>query len=181
MNAVENSPTSDQVLLQAARRTFEIEAAAVEALRARLDGTFARACRLCLQCNGRIVVSGMGKSGHVGRKLAATLASTGTPSHFVHPAEASHGDLGMILPQDVVLALSYSGETDELLFIYLSGARGINLDFIEGPNFAGYAGNALEAEVLVFEIAKGLGKQPRGGKQHQGKRRLENHQRFARQ
>jgi arabinose-5-phosphate isomerase len=75
------------------------------------------ACRLILACKGRVVVTGMGKSGHVARKIAATLASTGTPAFFVHPGEASHGDLGMILPQDVVLALSYSGETDELLFI----------------------------------------------------------------
>jgi arabinose-5-phosphate isomerase len=115
MNAVENSPTSDQVLLQAARRTFEIEAAAVQALRARLDETFARACRLCLQCSGRIVVSGMGKSGHVAHKIAATLASTGSPAFFLHPGEASHGDLGMLTRSDLLLALSNSGETAEVL------------------------------------------------------------------
>jgi arabinose-5-phosphate isomerase len=115
MNAVENSATSDQALLQAARRTFEIEAAAVEALRARLDGTFARACRLCLQCAGRIVVSGMGKSGHIAHKIAATLASTGSPAFFLHPGEASHGDLGMLTRGDLLLALSNSGETAEVL------------------------------------------------------------------
>src|SRR5450631_4806250 len=115
MNALEHSATSDQTLLQAARRTFAIEAAAVEALRARLDGVFARACRLCLQCTGRIVVSGMGKSGHIAHKIAATLASTGSPAFFLHPGEASHGDIGMITRDDAVLALSNSGETDEIL------------------------------------------------------------------
>ena len=115
MNAVEHSATSDQSLLQAARRTFEIEAAALQALRERLDGAFARACRLCLQCTGRIVVSGMGKSGHIAHKIAATLASTGSPAFFLHPGEASHGDLGMLTRADLVLALSNSGETAELL------------------------------------------------------------------
>jgi arabinose-5-phosphate isomerase len=93
------------------------EAAAVAALEHRLDESFARACDLLLGCKGRIVVSGMGKSGHVGNKIAATLASTGSPSFFVHPAEAIHGDLGMITAGDVVLALSNSGETAELLTI----------------------------------------------------------------
>jgi arabinose-5-phosphate isomerase len=115
MNAVETSATSDQSLLRAARRTFEIEAAALEALRARLDGTFAHACRLCLQCSGRIVVSGMGKSGHIAHKIAATLASTGSPAFFLHPGEASHGDLGMLTRADLLLALSNSGETAEVL------------------------------------------------------------------
>jgi arabinose-5-phosphate isomerase len=115
MNALEHSATSDQTLLQAARRTFAIEAAAVEALRARLDGVFARACRLCLQCTGRIVVSGMGKSGHIAHKIAATLASTGSPAFFLHPGEASHGDLGMLTRADLLLALSNSGETAEVL------------------------------------------------------------------
>jgi arabinose-5-phosphate isomerase len=115
MNALEHSATSDQSLLQAARRTFEIEAAALQALRERLDGAFARACRLCLQCTGRIVVSGMGKSGHIAHKIAATLASTGSPAFFLHPGEASHGDLGMLTRVDLLLALSTSGETAELL------------------------------------------------------------------
>src|SRR5690606_16312389 len=78
---------------------------------------FHRACQLLLDCRGRVVVSGMGKSGHVGNKIAATLASTGTPAFFVHPGEASHGDLGMITDSDVVIAISYSGESDELLTI----------------------------------------------------------------
>jgi arabinose-5-phosphate isomerase len=104
-------------ITRSARTVIATEAAAVQALESRIGADFVAACRLILACKGRVVVSGMGKSGHVARKIAATLASTGTPAFFVHPGEASHGDLGMILPQDVVLALSYSGETDELLFI----------------------------------------------------------------
>lgn len=99
------------------RRVLATEAAAVAALEHRLDENFARACALLLACDGRIVVTGMGKSGHVGSKIAATLASTGSPAFFVHPAEAIHGDLGMITARDVVLALSNSGETAELLTI----------------------------------------------------------------
>ncbi len=96
---------------------IEVEAAAVAALVARIDEYFAEACRHMLACEGRIVVIGMGKSGHIGGKIAATLASTGTPAFFVHPGEASHGDLGMITNKDVVLALSNSGETDEIITI----------------------------------------------------------------
>src|SRR5512134_2314747 len=99
------------------RRVLATEADAVAALEHRLDDSFARACTLLLGCEGRIVVTGMGKSGHVACKIAATLASTGSPAFFVHPAEAIHGDLGMITPKDVVLALSNSGETAELLTI----------------------------------------------------------------
>ncbi len=100
--------------LDAARRVLAIEAKAVEALAASLDGRFARAVDYCLNARGRVVISGMGKSGHVARKIAATMASTGTPAQFVHPGEASHGDLGMITGDDVVLCLSNSGETVEL-------------------------------------------------------------------
>ncbi|MGD8642690.1 MAG: KpsF/GutQ family sugar-phosphate isomerase [Chromatiales bacterium] len=96
---------------------IDTEAQAVRALAERIDGDFVRACDFMLGCRGRIVVTGMGKSGHVGDKLAATLASTGSPAFFMHPGEASHGDLGMITPQDVVLALSNSGETEELVTI----------------------------------------------------------------
>jgi len=110
-------PTDQSSLLATARRALRIEAGAVEALLARLDGRFADACRVCLECQGRVVVTGMGKSGHIARKVAATLASTGTPSFFLHPAEASHGDLGMITRGDAVLALSNSGETPELLLL----------------------------------------------------------------
>jgi arabinose-5-phosphate isomerase len=97
------------------RRVFEIERQGLAAVAARIDGDFSRACALLLACAGRVVCTGMGKSGHVARKIAATLASTGTPAFFVHPGEAGHGDLGMVTDADVVLALSYSGESDELL------------------------------------------------------------------
>ncbi|MBL8805776.1 MAG: KpsF/GutQ family sugar-phosphate isomerase [Rhodospirillales bacterium] len=100
--------------LAAARRAIGIERAGLAALEAALDAHFARALELFAKAKGRVIVSGMGKSGHVARKIAATLASTGTPAQFVHPAEASHGDLGMITPDDAVLALSNSGETAEL-------------------------------------------------------------------
>jgi arabinose-5-phosphate isomerase len=93
---------------------IETESKAVDALRERIDDAFVDACRLMLECKGRVVVLGVGKSGHVGSKIAATLASTGTPAFFVHPAEASHGDLGMITRHDVVVLLSHSGETDEI-------------------------------------------------------------------
>lgn len=95
----------------------ETELAAVAALRMRIDNTFAQACRYILDCKGRIIVIGMGKSGHIGNKIAATMASTGTPAFFVHPGEASHGDFGMITEQDVVLAISNSGETQEILLL----------------------------------------------------------------
>ncbi|MBW4051899.1 MAG: KpsF/GutQ family sugar-phosphate isomerase [Proteobacteria bacterium] len=115
--AVPASSVDHSRLLAAARRALAIEARAVEALLARIDGSFAAACQVCLQCQGRVVVTGMGKSGHVARKIAATLASTGTPAFFLHPAEASHGDLGMITRTDAVLALSNSGETPEVVFL----------------------------------------------------------------
>ncbi len=102
---------------QLGRDVIRIEAEALAALAERVDAKFAHACELVLACQGRVVVTGMGKSGHIGNKIAATLASTGTPSFFVHPGEASHGDLGMITPADVVLAISNSGETDEILLI----------------------------------------------------------------
>jgi len=104
-------------LLRLARAVIETEAEAVAGLAARIDGAFARACRHMLDCEGRVVVLGMGKSGHIGGKIAATLASTGTPAFFVHPGEASHGDLGMITAKDAVLAISNSGETEEILTI----------------------------------------------------------------
>lgn len=99
------------------RRVVTLERQALETLHQQIDASFARACELLLSCRGRVVVTGMGKSGHIGNKMAATLASTGTPAFFVHPGEASHGDLGMITPQDVVIALSNSGETGEVLTI----------------------------------------------------------------
>lgn len=106
---------TDASLAASGRQVVEIEAQALQDLAARLDGGFAAACRLVLASKGRVVATGMGKSGHIARKIAATLASTGTPAFFVHPGEAGHGDLGMITDADVVLALSYSGESDEVL------------------------------------------------------------------
>lgn len=111
------APLDAPQALSLARQTFEIEAAAVLALGARAGDEFVQAIALMLACTGRVVVMGMGKSGHIGRKIAATLASTGTPALFVHPAEASHGDLGMIQPADLVLAISNSGESEELVAI----------------------------------------------------------------
>lgn len=107
------SSTTD-TFTETARRVIEIEAAGLKALSDSLDGAFSEAVSLILKARGRVIVSGMGKSGHVGRKITATLASTGTPAQFVHPAEASHGDLGMVTPDDVALVLSNSGETPEL-------------------------------------------------------------------
>lgn len=103
--------------LELAAETLEIEARALLGLKTRVGEGFARAARAMLECRGRVIVMGMGKSGHVGRKIAATLASTGTPAHFVHPGEASHGDLGMVAAGDVVMAISNSGESPELAAI----------------------------------------------------------------
>lgn len=110
-------PLDPERILKRGRAVLDIEAEAIRALLPRLDSRFVAACELILNCKGRLVVSGMGKSGHVGNKIAATFASTGTPSFFVHPAEASHGDIGMITAHDVVLAISNSGETNELVTI----------------------------------------------------------------
>ena len=107
------SPSFEQL----GREVIRLEAETLQTLATRLDSQFTEACRLILACQGRVVVIGMGKSGHIGGKIAATLASTGTPSFFVHPGEASHGDLGMITPSDIVLAISNSGETAEILTI----------------------------------------------------------------
>lgn len=109
--------------LISAQRVLRIEAAAITALADQLDDAFHAACSLILACQGRLIVTGMGKSGHIARKIAATMASTGTPAFFVHPAEAAHGDLGMITRQDVVLALSNSGEVDEIITLLPSLSR----------------------------------------------------------
>jgi arabinose-5-phosphate isomerase len=106
-----------ETLIASAKRTLKIEGSAINALAETIDQSFAQACEVMMQASGRVIVTGMGKSGHIGTKIAATLASTGTPSFFVHPGEASHGDLGMITPADVVLALSNSGTTAEVLTI----------------------------------------------------------------
>jgi len=146
--------------LRSARRTLEIEARAVRALADRLDAGFIRAVELILACTGRVVVSGMGKSGHVARKIASTLASTGTPAFFVHAAEASHGDLGMITADDVVLLLSNSGETDELVSLIphlkRQGAKLIALTGNEHSSLAQAVDVHLDASVDTEACPLGL-------------------------
>ena len=112
-----NPDLSDENLVDLGRQALNVEIDGLRAQLPRLGAEFARACRICLTCRGRIVVTGMGKSGHIAGKIAATLASTGSPAFFVHPGEASHGDVGMITRDDAVLALSNSGETNEILTI----------------------------------------------------------------
>jgi arabinose-5-phosphate isomerase len=137
--------------LRLAQETFDIEAAAVLGLKARIGESFARAVEAILQVRGRVVVMGMGKSGHIGRKVAATLASTGTPAMFVHPAEASHGDLGMIKAVDLVLAISNSGEVDEvttlLPVIKRSGVRLIAMTGNRQSTLARHADIVLDSGV----------------------------------
>jgi arabinose-5-phosphate isomerase len=117
MNQIQAIATTDPKALDLAKKVLRIEAQAVAGLAERLDGAFLKAIGLILACHGRVIVSGVGKSGHIARKIAATLASTGTPAYFVHAAEAAHGDLGMIAREDVLIALSNSGESEELLTI----------------------------------------------------------------
>lgn len=144
-------PHSAADILDLARRTLDIEADAVRALTPRLDDGFVRAVEILLACRGRVVVSGMGKSGHIGGKIAATLASTGTPAFFMHPAEASHGDLGMITGEDAVIALSNSGESPELIaivpLIKRRGAKLIAMTGRPGSTLARQADIHLDAGV----------------------------------
>ena len=146
--------------LALARSVLAIEAHEISALAARLDANFVAAVQLILQCKGRVVVSGMGKSGHVGGKIAATLASTGTPAFFMHPAEASHGDLGMITAGDVVIALSNSGESDELLNIVPTikrlGAKIISITGAANSTLAKESDVHLSAEVSQEACPLGL-------------------------
>jgi len=155
-------PLDPAALKRRATTVIETEARAIDLLKSRVDGEFLRACALMLECNGRVVVSGMGKSGHVARKIAATLASTGTPAFFVHPGEASHGDLGMITQKDVVLALSNSGETDELLAILpLIKRQGVPLILMTGNPDSSLAAMAdVHLDVSVPEEACPLGLAP---------------------
>ncbi|MFM1989876.1 MAG: hypothetical protein RJA99_2833 [Pseudomonadota bacterium] len=145
------TPAAADRLVARAREVLRIEADAVASLVPRIGEDFVAACRLMLACRGRIVVSGMGKSGHVARKLAATLASTGTPAFFVHPAEASHGDLGMVTRDDVFVALSNSGRTEELLAIVVpvkrQGARLVAITGDAGSPLAREADVHLDARV----------------------------------
>ena len=117
LSRMESAMTEQSTFMASARRTIDIEHRAVGELSQRIGPSFAMACERLLNCTGRIIVTGMGKSGHIASKIAATLSSTGSPAFFVHPAEASHGDLGMITDKDVVLALSYSGTTSEIMAI----------------------------------------------------------------
>ncbi len=148
--------------LATALRVLEIEANAILDLRGRLHGPFERAVELLLACRGRVVVSGMGKSGHVGQKISATLSSTGTPSLFLHPAEAVHGDLGRIVQGDVVLAISYSGDTGELLALVRASKR-LGVPVVA---FTGSPGSALaqaadvHVDVSIREEACPLGLAP---------------------
>lgn len=153
---------SDQTLIASGQRVIEIEARALDSLRPRLDGTFAAAVRIMLGCRGRVVAIGMGKSGHIARKIAATMASTGTPALYVHPGEASHGDLGMITEADVVLAMSNSGETDELLTIVPAIRRqGIAVIAMTGRPQSTLAQHAdVHLDVSVSEEACPLGLAP---------------------
>ena len=146
--------------IETALRTITLEQDAVAALKPRIDSSFEKACTLILDCSGRIIVMGMGKSGHIANKIAATLASTGTPAHFVHPAEASHGDIGMITDKDVVLALSNSGTTEELLSILpVLKRKGVPLISMTGDNTSILAQTAdvnLDASVEVEACPLGL-------------------------
>ena len=150
-----NQKVSNDELLALAREVLEIESRAVDALRSRLNEDFVAACQLCLNTRGRVVVTGMGKSGHVSNKIAATLASTGTPAFFMHPAEASHGDLGMITGQDLLLAISYSGETTEVVTILpmvkRMGAK--LLSFTGNPNSTMAQAADVHLDVSVTEEA----------------------------
>jgi len=155
-----HSVADSERYLALARDVLDIEADAVRGLKARLGEAFLRAHRLMLETKGRVVVTGMGKSGHIGRKIASTLASTGTPAFFVHAAEASHGDLGMITADDVVLLLSNSGETDELVSLVphlkRQGARLIALTGNEQSSLAQAADVHLDASVDAEACPLGL-------------------------
>ncbi len=153
---------SPQKAIAAGRRVLLIEARAVSELAQRLDENFVRAVDIILGCSGRIVVSGMGKSGHVARKIASTLASTGTPAFFVHPAEASHGDLGMVTRDDVMIALSNSGESAELLLIVpLIKRQGARLIAMTGNPKSPLATAAdVHLDAAVAEEACSLGLAP---------------------
>ena len=124
---------TENSFIASAKRVIDIEAKAISALNHRLDAHFVDACHLLRQCKGKVVVSGMGKSGHIGNKIAATLASTGTPAFFMHPGEANHGDLGMLSKNDVLIAISNSGETAELVNL-LPVVKRLNVPIIAMTN-----------------------------------------------
>lgn len=152
----------EESLKASALRTLRIEHDAIAALRERIDDSFVAACQLMIGCAGRVVVTGMGKSGHIARKIAATLSSTGTPAMFVHPAEASHGDLGMVTDKDLVLALSNSGNTGEILAILpMLKRKGVPLITMTGEPRSEMARSAeVNLDVSVSEEACPLGQAP---------------------
>ncbi len=152
----------EPTFIELGQAVIDIESQAVVEMRARIDDSFAKACSLMLQTTGKIVVIGMGKSGHVGGKIAATLASTGSPAFFVHPGEASHGDLGMITEEDVILALSNSGSTNEVLnLLPVIKRKGIPLVAMTGNPASKLAQNAdVHINVKVSQEACPLGLAP---------------------
>jgi arabinose-5-phosphate isomerase len=155
-------PTSQSPFIQSAIRTIEIENRATALLADRIGSTFETACQIMLDTKGRVIVTGMGKSGHIGSKIAATFASTGTPSYFVHPAEASHGDIGMITSDDVVLALSNSGNTSEItILLPVLKRKGVKLITLTG-NASSELALAADANIdaSVSEEACPLGLAP---------------------
>ncbi|MGO9633869.1 MAG: KpsF/GutQ family sugar-phosphate isomerase [Steroidobacteraceae bacterium] len=141
---------SDSSLVDLGRQALAVEIDGLRAQLPRLGWEFARACRICLTCRGRIAVTGMGKSGHIGGKIAATLSSTGTPAFFMHPGEASHGDIGMITREDAVLALSNSGETDEILTLVPAIKR-------LGVPLIAFTGNAASTLARVATVHLDIG------------------------
>jgi arabinose-5-phosphate isomerase len=141
---------NDEALVELGRQALTVEIEGLRSQVPRLGAEFARACRICLECRGRVVVMGMGKSGHIGGKIAATLASTGTPAFFVHAGEASHGDIGMITREDAVLAVSNSGETDEILTIVPVIKR-------LGVPLIVFTGNSLSALARVATVYLDIG------------------------
>lgn len=151
---------STDTLIQTALTTLALQCESIAALQPRIDANFVKACRLILDSKGRVIVMGMGKSGHIGTKIAATLASTGTPSYFVHPAEASHGDIGMVTRDDVVLALSNSGTTPELLALLpILKRKGVALIALTGNPHSELARTAdvnLDASVAKEACPLGL-------------------------
>lgn len=145
MRRMNNHASAAPRALDLAREVLRIEADAVQMLAARLDENFLRALDIILCCKGRVIVSGMGKSGHIARKIAATMSSTGTPAYFVHPGEASHGDLGMITSEDVIIALSYSGESQELMTIVPVIKR-------QGARLVSMTGNPLSSLAMAADV-----------------------------
>jgi arabinose-5-phosphate isomerase len=161
-SALESLLQHEPLYLAAARQTIDIELEAIQNLIPHIDNTFIKACALIAHCKNRVVVIGMGKSGHIGNKIAATLASTGTPAFFLHPAEACHGDIGMLTHQDVVLALSYSGTTDEIIAL-LPAIHALHLPLIAitgNPNSILAQTATVHLPILISKEACHLGLAP---------------------